>query len=154
MLCSVLRAVLLLAIAASCSGRNTTPSPAPQTPAGTAQAPAPADSLRDLRDVLKLIDSKYSFDVLNSVQLGHETHLTLRSFVAHVFYSLRKLGFAEYPQLQDLELSYEESGLYDCEGFEIAPGTTARVTVSKKGWALMSKDRVTPIRRAQVKLQR
>lgn len=118
------------------------------------EEPAAGDSVRELREVLKLIDSKYSFDVLNSVQLGHETHLTLRSFVAHIFYSLRKRGFAEYPQAQEFQLSYEESGLYDCDGFAIPPGASAPVRVSKKGWALVTKERVTPIRRAQLRLHR
>jgi hypothetical protein len=106
----------------------------------------------DLREVLKLIDSKYSFDVLNSVQLGQDSHLTLRSFVAHLFYSLRKKGFGEYPSQEEFDLSYELSGLYDCEGFEVPPGETRRVRVVKKGWALLGKDRTLPIRRATVAL--
>jgi hypothetical protein len=117
-------------------------------PAATTDAAAAPD----LREVLKLIDSKYSFDVLNSVQLGQDSHLTLRSFVAHLFYSLRKKGFGEYPSQEEFDLSYELSGLYDCEGFEVPPGETRRVRVVRKGWALLSKDRTLPIRRAKVAL--
>jgi hypothetical protein len=125
-----------------------------------AQAPGPASSSTqsadlaapDLREFLKLIDSKYSFDALNSVQLGNDSHLTLRSFVAHLFYSLRKRGFGEYPTADEFELSYDESGLYDCDGFEVPPGETRRVRVLKRGWALLSKERTLPVRRARVAL--
>jgi hypothetical protein len=127
------------------------PTPSSDSPSSL---PTPADSPRELREVLKLIDSKYSFDVLNGVQLGQESHLTLRSFVAHIFYSLRKRGFGEYPQTPEFDLTYDASGLYDCDGFEVAPGETARVVLVKKGWALLAKDAIVPIRRAQVRLQR
>jgi hypothetical protein len=106
----------------------------------------------DLREFLKLIDSKYSFDALNAVNLGNDSHLTLRSFVAHLFYSLRKRGFGEYPTADEFALSYEESGLYDCDGFEVPPGETRRVRVLKRGWALVSKERTLPVRRARVAL--
>ena len=114
---------------------------------------APSDPAHlDLRELLKLIDSKYSFDVLNSVQLGEDSHLTLRSFVAHLFYSLRKRGFSEYPTVEEFDLSYDMSGLYDCDGFEVPPGEHRRVRVLKRGWALVSKERTVPIRRARVGL--
>jgi hypothetical protein len=118
----------------------------PSPPPGDAATPP------DLREVLKLIDSKYSFDVLNSVQLGQDSHLTLRSFVAHLFYSLRKRGFGEYPQSEEFDLTYDMSGLYDCEGFEVPPGETRHVRVLKRGWALISKERTLPIRRAKLAL--
>jgi hypothetical protein len=109
----------------------------------------PADAAR-LREVLKTIDAKYAFDNLNAVQLGDETHLTLRSFVSHLFYSLRKQGFTEYPDQSEFDLTYEDSGLYDCDGFEVAPGETVPVKVTRKGWALKAKGRVSPIRPARV----
>lgn len=121
---------------------------------GTASMSPQATDLTapDLRDFLKLIDSKYSFDALSAVNLGDDSHLTLRSFVAHLFYSLRKRGFGEYPTADEFDLSYDESGLYDCDGFEVPPGGTRRVRVLKRGWALVSKERTLPVRRARVAL--
>ena len=66
-----------------------------------------------------MIDSKYSFDTLHRVQSGEETNLTLQSFVSHLFYSLRKRGFVEYPSSGEFALRYEDSGLYECIDFEV-----------------------------------
>jgi hypothetical protein len=104
----------------------------------------------ELREVLKTIDAKYAFDTLNAVQLGEETHLTFRSFAAHFFYALRKRGFSEYPKEHTFSLSYEASGLYECEGFEVPPGATVPVKVTRKGWALKARGRWLPVRRARV----
>jgi hypothetical protein len=109
----------------------------------------PTDVAR-LKEVLKTIDAKYAFDSLNAVQLGDETHLTLRSFVSHLFYSLRKQGFTEYPDHDEFDLTYDDSGLYDCDGFEVAPGESVPVRVTKKGWALKARGKVSPVRRARV----
>jgi hypothetical protein len=104
----------------------------------------------ELREVLKIVDTKYAFDTLNSVQLGQETHLTLRSFVTHLFYALRKRGFAEYPNEDEFVLSYEASGLYDCDGFEVPPAGSVKVKVVRKGWALNARGKWLPVRRARV----
>ena len=104
----------------------------------------------ELREVLKTIDSKYAFDILNAVQLGEESHLTLRSFTAHLFYALRRRGFSEYPKDETFDLNYEASGLYECEGFEVPPGSSVAVKVTRKGWALKAKGRWLPVRRARV----
>jgi hypothetical protein len=106
--------------------------------------------LTDLREVLKTLDTKYSFDILNSVQFGEATHLTLRSFVSHLFYALRKKGFSEYPKEEQFVLTYEMSGLYDCDGFEIPPGDSVHVKVVRKGWALSARGQWFPVRRARV----
>ena len=104
----------------------------------------------ELREVLKTIDAKYAFDTLSAVQLGEDTHLTLRSFASHLFYALRKRGFSEYPKEDRFTLTYEASGLYDCEGFEIPPGKSALVKVTRKGWALKARGGWLPVRRARV----
>jgi hypothetical protein len=104
----------------------------------------------EVREVLKIVDTKYAFDTLNAVQFGDDTHLTLKSFVGHLFYALRKRGFAEYPAEDEFDLSYESSGLYDCDGFEVEPTSTVRVKVSRKGWAFSSRGRWLPVRRARV----
>jgi hypothetical protein len=120
------------------------------------RAPAPSEvepdmsGFTELREVLKTIDSKYAFDTLNAVQLGEETHLTFRSFAMHLFYALRKRGFSEYPNAGEFNLSYEASGLYDCDGFEVPPGTSVPVRVTRKGWALKARGRWLPVRRARV----
>ena len=121
-------------------------------PSVVADISMPVDTapFTELREALRTIDSKYSFDTLNSVQLGGESHLTLRSFVANLFYSLRKRGFGEYPKDETFDLPYEASGLYECEGFEVQPGGSDRVKVVRRGWALHSRGRVLPIRRARV----
>jgi hypothetical protein len=128
-------------------------------PADTSQSclPPPSDvpepdiaGFTELREVLKTIDSKYAFDILNAVQLGEETHLTFRSFAAHLFYALRRRGFSEYPKDETFDLSYEASGLYECEGFEVSPGSSVPVKVTRKGWALRARGRWLPVRRARV----
>jgi hypothetical protein len=103
-----------------------------------------------LRDFLKLIDSKYSFDTLNAIQSGEESPLTFRSFIGHLFYSLRKKGFGQYPQQDVFDLPYESSGLYECDGFVVPPGETLTVRVVKRGWALQTKGRILPAKRARV----
>ena len=104
----------------------------------------------ELREMLKVIDAKYAFDTLNSVQLGEDTHLTLRSFISHLFYALRKRGFSEYPKEDSFVLTYEASGLYDCDGFEIPPAGSMPVKVTRKGWAFESRGKWLPVRRARV----
>lgn len=106
--------------------------------------------LGELADFLKLIDSKYSFDTLNSIQNGDETPLTFRSFIAHLFYCSRKKGFGQYPQEEFFNLTYDNSGLYQCQGFEIPPGGAVNVRVVKRGWALQSKGKLRPVKRAIV----
>lgn len=117
---------------------------------GESAAASPLDSLAGLRDVLQVIDSKYAFDTLNRVQSGDSTNLTLQSFVSHLFYSLRKRGFIEYPAQTEFPLRYEDSGLYDCIDFEIPPGAVVVVRVVQKGWALQDKGVLAPVRRAKV----
>lgn len=104
----------------------------------------------ELREVLKTVDSKYAFDTLHAVQLGEETHLTFRSFAAHLFYALRKRGFSEYPKDESFDLTYESSGLYECEGFEVQPGSSIPVRVTRRGWALKARGHWLPVRRARV----
>ena len=104
----------------------------------------------ELREVLKTIDTKYAFDTLNAVQMGENTHLTLRSFVSHLFYALRKRGFSEYPKEEQFILTYEASGLYDCDGFEVPPSGSTPVKVTRRGWALNLRGRWLPVRRARV----
>jgi hypothetical protein len=104
----------------------------------------------ELREVLKTIDTKYAFDTLSAVQSGEDTHLTLRSFVSHLFYALRKRGLSEYPKEDQFTLTYEASGLYDCDGFEVPPAGSVQVKVIRRGWALNARGRWLPIRRARV----
>ena len=127
--------------------------PQPASSAPVAEVPQPEPDIAgfaELREVLKTIDSKYAFDTLNAVQLGEETHLTLRSFAAHLLYALRKRGFSEYPKEEIFTLSYEASGLYECEGFEVPAGSSFPVKVTRKGWALKARGRWLPVRRARV----
>ena len=63
---------------------------------------------------------------------------------------VRAGGLIAYPTEDRFELSYEKSGLYECEGFEVKPGQVVVVTVARHGWALQAKDRLLPIRRARV----
>jgi hypothetical protein len=120
------------------------------SPVASIDSSVAVDSLSELREVLKTIDTKYSFDTLNSVQLGEQTHLTLRSFVSHLFYALRKKGLSEYPKDEEFDLTYEASGLYDCDGFEVQPSGMVQVKVTRRGWALNSRGKWLPIRRARV----
>ena len=48
------------------------------------------DPIQELREVLKLIDSKYAFDVLHGIRMGDESFLTMKNFLSHFFYALRK----------------------------------------------------------------
>ena len=110
------------------------------------------ESPEEIRDLLKMIDSKYSFDVLQEIQLGGEQIITMKNFLGHLFYALRKKGVSPYPNEQEFDLPYEQSGLYDCLEFEVLPSETKRVHVVKKGWAIKQRDRTFPVRKAQVKL--
>lgn len=123
-------------------------------PAATNKHESPAEpaSSRDLSDILKLIDSKYSLDTLHAIQLGESSSISIKNFVSHLFYVLRKKGVSTYPDIDTFELHYEDSGLYSCQGFQIEPGDRRRVEVVKKGWGIRSKDRLFPIRFAQLKL--
>lgn len=127
------------------------PKPEP-TPKPTESERAGLGAIQELRDVLKLIDSKYAFDVLHGIQMGDESFLTMKNFLSHFFYALRKKGFVTYPEKDTFDLPYESSGLYECVGFEVAPGTTERVLVVRSGWALRYKEELFPVRKAQVKL--
>jgi hypothetical protein len=119
-------------------------------PAGPIDSDQLLSSFTEIREVLKIVDTKYAFDTLNSVQLGEQTHLTLRSFVTHLFYALRKRGFAEYPKEEEFLLTYESSGLYDCDGFEVPPSGSLSVKVTRKGWAFNVRGKWLPVRRARV----
>ncbi len=119
-------------------------------PASPVDSDAGLSSFAELREMLKIVDTKYAFDTLNSVQLGEETHLTLRSFVTHLFYALRKRGFTEYPNEEEFALTYEASGLYDCDGFEVPPAGSVHVKVVRKGWAFNARGKWLPVRRARV----
>lgn len=119
-------------------------------PAGPIDSDQLLASFTEIREVLKIIDTKYAFDTLNSVQLGEQTHLTFRSFVTHLFYALRKRGFVEYPKEEEFLLTYESSGLYDCDGFEVPPSGSLNVKVTKKGWAFDVRGKWLPVRRARV----
>lgn len=129
--------------------------------AKTADAPSPSHSpfseadarhYRELTDVLKLIDSKYSFDILNDVQFGNTSPITLQNFLSHLFYVFRKKGVTTYPDEDRFTLTYEQSGLYTCIDFQVLPGELRDVEVLAKGWALRLKERLLPIRFAQVAL--
>jgi hypothetical protein len=123
--------------------------PLPRTPLPPQVEPDMA-GFSELREVLKTIDAKYAFDTLNAVQLGEETHLTFRSFAMHLFYALRKRGLSEYPNEETFTLTYEASGLFDCDGFEVPPDSSIPVRVTRQGWALKARGRWLPVRRARV----
>jgi hypothetical protein len=109
-------------------------------------------SLRELQEFLKSIDSKYSFDALRSVQLGEDQSITMRNFIAHLFYCLRKKAFFSYPTNDEFDLEYEQSGLYQCLGFQVPAGGKVHVKVEKTGWAFKREDRIFPIRKAVLRL--
>jgi len=108
---------------------------------------------RDLLEYLKIIDSKYSFDVLRSIQLGDEKAVTMKNFIAHFFYGLRKKGLVTYPAELEFELSYEQSGLFNCLGFEVSPGNVEHVKTEKHGWAMKKGESLFPIKKAVIKLK-
>ena len=104
----------------------------------------------ELRDLVRLIDAKYALDLLKGIQLGNDSPLTLRSFVSHLFYALSKKGLVPYPTEDRFLLSYEKSGLFECDGFEVKPGEGVVVTVVRRGWAIQAKERLLPVRKARV----
>lgn len=107
---------------------------------------------RNFLEYLKIINSKYSFDVLRSIQLGDERSVTIKNFLGHFFYGLRKKGLVSYPTENEFELSYKKSGLYECLGFEVAPGKVEKVKIEKQGWAIKTGNTLYPIDKALVKL--
>jgi hypothetical protein len=115
----------------------------------TAWVPA---EFRELQGFLRLIEEKYPLDTLHQVQMGAEVPITLRQFVSHFLYGLRKRGLSQYPDAAEFDLAYDDSGLYDCQGFEVSPGATVRVSVIKKGWALRNGRSLISLRKARVRL--
>ena len=107
---------------------------------------------KELQEFMKIIDSKYSFDILRDVQLGDNHAITIKNFIAHFFYGLRKKGLSSYPSEDEFVLEYNQSGLYQCIGFEVPSGSKVQVKVEKKGWALRSGNRTFPIRKAILRL--
>ena len=116
------------------------------------ETPALDSQDRDFIEFLRVVDSKYSFDILRSVQLGDEKSITMKNFLAHFFYSLRKKGVVTYPSENEFELTYEQSGLYDCIGFEVPPDGKATVKTEKPGWALSKGGRIFPVKKAVLRL--
>jgi hypothetical protein len=106
---------------------------------------------RDFVEYLKIIDSKYSFDVLRSIQLGEERSVTIKNFLSHFFYGLRKKGLTTYPSEEFFDLSYEQSGLYDCLGFEVTPGEVEKVRTERQGWAIKKGGILFPVKKAVIK---
>jgi hypothetical protein len=114
--------------------------------------PAPIEPVsRDFLNFLRIIDSKYSIDVLESVSLGDDKSITIKNFLGHFFYSSRKNGLTLYPSVEEFNLNYEQSGLYNCVGFEILPGESKLVAVEKNGWAIKREERLFPIKKAIVR---
>jgi len=122
----------------------------PSTTPAAAEPQLGAVGYAEVRDFLRIIDSKYSLDTLDAIQLGQDSHLTLPTFVAHMFYGLRRTGLGRYPKEDEFILSYDESNLYDCDGFELRPGESTGVRVAKRGWAILARGRTFPVRRARV----
>jgi len=114
--------------------------------------PSDSDLDRDFLEYLKIIDSKYSFDALRSIQLGEEKPISMKNFVSHFFFGLRKKGLVTYPSETEFALSYEQSGLYSCLDFEVPPGKVLNVSTQKQGWAIKRGGNLFPIRKAIVKL--
>ncbi len=117
--------------------------------ARTREVPAPPVG-RDLREVLASIDSKYPFDSLRSTLHGNDELVTLKGLIGQLFFAFNKVGFAQYPDRDEFDLHYEQSGLYESHGFEIPPSSFLRVRVEKKGWALRRGQFVQPVRKARV----
>jgi len=107
---------------------------------------------KELQEFIQIIDSKYSFDILRDVQLGDNHSISVKNFIAHFFYGLRKKGLSTYPSEDEFVLEYNQSGLYQCIGFEVPSGSKVQVKVEKKGWALRSGNRTFPIRKAILRL--
>lgn len=127
-------------------GTSTQPESVNETRAETPLSPS-----NDLIALLVGIDSKYPFDLLRAIQLGEEQSITIKNFLSHLFYALRKKGFTLYPEQEKFELEYEYSGLYKCVGFEVSPGMKVNVKVEKKGWAIITNKKIVPVSKAIVR---
>ncbi len=126
----------------------------PEKPANIDKMKLTSPSLNkpnDLIDLLVRIDSKYSFDILRAIQLGEEQSITIKNFLSHLLYTLRKKGFSTYPAQKTFELDYEYSGLYKCIGFEVPPGGKVNVKVEKIGWAIIADDKIFPVNKAIIR---
>jgi hypothetical protein len=106
---------------------------------------------KGLVEFLKIINSKYSIDALREVNLGGEHSITIKNFLGHFFYALRKSGLTSYPDDDEFMLDYNHSNLYRCIDFEILPGDEKRVIVEVKGWGFKKDNKITPIKKATVK---
>lgn len=127
---------------------------APSTP--TSAPPRPSVSRDDasaqaVRDVCKAIESKYPLDKLSDAQHSDDPMLSLKGVLNHLFFVLRRQGLTAYPTEDMFNLSYDQSGLYECLSFEVPAGESRDVEVVQRGWAIKSGDRLLPIRRATVR---
>jgi hypothetical protein len=116
----------------------------------TAQASMETAIVRAFRDFLAIIDSKYPLDTLWSLQQGKAEEISLVGLVGQFFLALRRAGLVRYPDHEEFELAYDQSGLYDCQGFDVPPGQSVRVRVDRRGWALRRDRSLLPVRRARV----
>jgi hypothetical protein len=116
----------------------------------TAQASLETTVVRAFRDFLAVIDSKYPLDTLWLLQQGKAEEISLVGLVGQFFLALRKAGLVRYPDHEEFELAYDQSGLYDCQGFDVPPGQSVRVRVDRRGWALRRDRSLLPVRRARV----
>lgn len=105
-----------------------------------------------VRDVCKAIESKYPLDKLSDAQHSDDPMLSLKSVLSHLFFVFRRQGLIAYPTADTFDLPYEKAGLFECLSFEVSPGESRPVEVVQRGWAIMSGDRLLPIRRAQVRI--
>lgn len=105
---------------------------------------------KELVQVLTTLDAKYSLDSLNTLLYTSEAPFSLRNFIAHLLYCLRKTGLTTYPDHPQMTLTYEESGLFNLIDGNILPTEQLVVNVERKGWAVQRGSRLFPIRLADV----
>ena len=126
---------------------NQQPDPKLASDGGKVEATAQA-----VRDLCKGIESKYPLEKLSDAQHSDDPMLSLKNVISHLFFVLRRQGLTAYPTEDIFELSYENSGLYECLGFEVPPGETRQAETVQRGWAIKMGDSILPIRRAKLRL--
>ena len=104
----------------------------------------------ELREVLKIVDTKYAFDTLNSVQTWRGNALNPAFIRDAPVLRTSEARFRRVSERRRICPAYEASGLYDCDGFEVPPAGSVKVKVVRKGWAFNARGKWLPVRRARV----
>lgn len=101
----------------------------------------------------EILFDRYRPDQIIEALRNRDGHMALQMLQC-VMYAARKAGLVEYPDEDEFELAYDESGMYDDDGYspQIPPGGSAMVQVIQKGWGFKTGKGIRPVVKAKVRI--